>query len=151
MKVQDLMSTPAYTCGHTSHIDEAARLMRDNDVGSIPVTDASGRLKGVITDRDVSMAAYSKAKRLAEIPVRSVMSTPVHSCDAQDDVATAVNRMRDAKTRRLPVTDGNQRVVGVFSLDDAARGVARSGGDSAAVTTAVAQALATRSKLPATP
>ena len=147
MKVRELMSTPARTCGADATANDVAKLMWDHDIGAVPIVDAGGKLQGLITDRDVSMAAYTKGKKLAEIPATSAMSAPAFSCKVEDDIAKVVKQMRDYRTRRMPVIDENQVVLGVISLDDAAQSISRSKGtQSADFTLAVTQALATRSK-----
>jgi CBS domain-containing protein len=122
MKVSQLMSRGAVCCPSTSNLSEPARLMWDKDVGFVPIVDpVSGALEGVVTDRDICMAALTKGRPLHEIPVGDVMQKNVHFCSESDHVARVESIMRDHKLRRVPVVDASQRVVGVVALNDLAR------------------------------
>jgi CBS domain-containing protein len=122
MRVSELMSTPARSCSVTSSVQEAARLMWEFGVGTVPVVDPENRLVGVITDRDVGMAAYSKGRALSEIAVEIVMSAPAFSCVVNDEMRDVVTRMLSHQHRRMPVVNEHHEVVGLISLDDAQQG-----------------------------
>lgn len=81
MKVEQLMTRNPKTCGPDEPLEAAARLMWDHDVGCVPVVD-KGQVVGMITDRDVCMAAYIEGARLNTVPVSRAMSTTVRSCKA---------------------------------------------------------------------
>jgi CBS-domain-containing membrane protein len=95
--------------------------MWENDCGCVPVVDAAGRVVGMLTDRDVCMAAYTQGRPLAEIPVSSAMSRSVVACGPDDTIATAEQRMRQHRVRRLAVVDDEGRIAGILSLSDIAR------------------------------
>jgi CBS domain-containing protein len=99
--------------------------MWDCDIGSVPVIDEAERVVGMITDRDICMAAYTRDQRLAEISVDQAMSRKVFSCRPDEDIEIAERLMQKEQIRRLPVTDYNQRLVGVVSLNDIVREAAR--------------------------
>jgi CBS domain-containing protein len=122
MRVEELMAKEVRTCGPDDPINEAARIMWEADCGCVPVVER-GRLVGMLTDRDACMAAYTKGRGFLEIPVREAMSRAVRTCSPGDDVESALETLREAKVRRLPVVDENCRLVGLFSLSDAARAV----------------------------
>jgi CBS domain-containing protein len=118
--VADVMTRAPATCSPGASLADAARIMWDRDCGFVPVTDDSGSLRGVVTDRDACMAAFTRGLPLAAIPVGTAMSGDVASVREGDSVAHAHDLMRTRRVRRLPVLDGRDRVVGVLSLNDLA-------------------------------
>lgn len=125
MKVQSLMTRNPKYCHTGDALKVAAQVMWDCDIGSVPVIDPAERVVGMITDRDICMAAYTRDQRLAEISVDHAMSRKVFSCRPDEDIETAERLMKNEQIRRLPVTDYNQRLVGVVSLNDIVREAAR--------------------------
>ncbi len=121
MKVKTLMTTRVVTCAEYNTLNTAAQLMWENDCGCLPVVDREGRLIGIVTDRDVCMAAYIQGAQLNGVPVVSAMSRKVISCKPDDDVLAAELMMRQNKVRRLPVMRPDRRLAGIISLDDIAR------------------------------
>lgn len=121
MHIREVMSHPAVTCPLDSTADAPARLMWEYDCGVIPLVDQDGRLAGVITDRDLCMAALTQNKPLAEIRSSSAMARKVVSCHADDSIETVELLMRDSQIRRVPVIDNEGRPIGVFSMNDLAR------------------------------
>lgn len=128
MQVEHLMSRVVYSCAASDSLSRAAELMWDHDCGCVPVVDSEHTLVGIITDRDIAMAAYTKGKRLSEVSVGEVMTRDVHVCLEADDVAVAQGRMRQYQLRRLPVTDSTRYLVGLVSLNDLAKQAARERG-----------------------
>jgi CBS domain-containing protein len=123
MRVEEVMSKSVRTCGPDDSLSEAARLMWEADCGCVPVV-KDGRLVGVLTDRDACMGAYTRGRSLHEVRVRESMSRAVRTCRPSDRVEAALETLREAKVRRLPVVDERCQVVGMFSLSDAARAIA---------------------------
>lgn len=121
MRIKDIMSHPAVTCPEESCLDQAARLMWEFDCGIIPLVAGNGHLAGVITDRDICMAALTQGKPLHQIPVSSAMAKQVASCRADDRVESVEEMMRESQVRRVPVLDADGYVVGVIALNDLAR------------------------------
>jgi CBS domain-containing protein len=117
MKVQDAMTRNVATCNQGDALNRAAQLMWECDCGGIPVLDDKGTVSGIITDRDVCMASYTRGLPLHDIRVRDAMSTVVHACGPEDSIESALALMKQNKIRRLPVTDGG-RAVGMLSLSD---------------------------------
>ncbi len=99
--------------------------MWEFDCGMIPVVNDDGRLAGVVTDRDICMAAYMQGRPLRTIPVASAMAKQVVASHTDDSIEAAEGLMRDNQIRRLPVLDRDGRPVGVVSLNDLARLAAR--------------------------
>ena len=103
MTVGDLMTRDVKTCGCQDGLDVAARLMWANDCGSVPVVDENGRIVGMLTDRDICMAALTQGGPLTHLCVANAMANVVYSCLPEDSLATAEDLMRDHQIRRLPV------------------------------------------------
>lgn len=121
MKVSQLMTTDARACWSNESLDHAARLMWERDCGSLPVLDQNGRVLGMITDRDVCMAAYTQARLLGQIPVSEAMSRELHSCGPDEDLDEVEKIMRDHQVRRLAVVDEKGHLRGIVSLADIAQ------------------------------
>jgi CBS domain-containing protein len=121
MRVTELMSKPAYTCNVNDSAVVAAQIMWDRDCGVVPIVDDGGRICGVVTDRDLCMAALFKGKPLSEIPVSDAMSHEVFACHPDDDIAKAEHLMGAQQVHRLPVIDDHQSPVGMLSLSDVVR------------------------------
>jgi CBS domain-containing protein len=120
MKVEQLMTRDVKTCAPQDSLSRAAQLLWENDIGALPVVDGEGRVVGMVTDRDVCMAAYFKGRPLAEIRVDETMARKVYSCLSADPVGDAERMMRGYQIRRLPVMDSGSRLVGMLSLNDLA-------------------------------
>lgn len=121
MQAKELMSVQPRSVRTTERLDAAARVLWENDCGFCPVVDASGALVGVLTDRDLCMAAYTQGRLLGEIPVGTVMSRTVRTCRAEDSVAAVLQTMQQAQVHRLPVVDARGVLVGVVSTNDLVR------------------------------
>jgi CBS domain-containing protein len=125
MRIADVMSRPAVTCPTGAGLDAAARLMWEFDCGIVLVVNDDGRLAGVVTDRDICLAAYMHRKPLHLIPLAKTMVKQVISVHPDDDVRTAEFLMRDNRIRRLPVIDAAGHPAGVISVDDLVQLAAR--------------------------
>jgi CBS domain-containing protein len=118
VKVADLMTREVRVCTIHDSLNAAARIMWDNDCGCAPVIDGHGRVVGIVTDRDICMAAYTQGLPLEAIPVERVMSARVITCARGDDLETAHRLMRTHEIHRLPVVDSRGRPVGILSMSD---------------------------------
>ncbi len=125
MKVAELMTSNVKTCWQGDSLDKAARTMWDNDCGCLPVVDQDNRIVGILTDRDIAMAAYAQDLPLRAMRAEDAMTRAVVSCSADDEIGTAEEVMRQNKVRRVPVTDPERRPVGILSLNDLARVASR--------------------------
>lgn len=121
MQVQEIMSKPAVTCRPSDTLNTAAQRMWEHDCGAIPVVHDNGSITGVITDRDICMAAYTQGRALSEIPVSSAMAKQVFSCRAGDSIESVDRLMADKQIRRVPVLDASERPIGIVSVNDLAR------------------------------
>jgi CBS domain-containing protein len=121
MKVEDIMNTTPATCLKHESLRDAVRVMRENDCGWVPVVSKANKVVGVITDRDVCMAAYATDARLGDIAIEGAMSTNVRSCHPDDRLENAEALMRNYRVRRLAVVNEEDELVGLLSLSDMAR------------------------------
>lgn len=142
MKIADLMTRDVLTCNLSDTLNRPAQLMWEGDVGWIPVLDGTARVIGVVTDRDLAMAAYLQGRPLNAIPVQTVMTRQIVTCKPGDDLSAALRQMRTQQVRRLPVVDVAGRLVGVVALNDIVRRGATEPGKAAAREHEVATAMA---------
>lgn len=118
MTVRELQTSDVKSCGRDTDLATVAKLMWDGDCGVVPVVTEDRKVIGMITDRDICMAAYTQGQRLGDIRVRAAMSGACHTAGPHDPVASAERTMQDNEVRRLPVVDEVGRVVGIVSLAD---------------------------------
>ena len=128
MNASALMTPAVQTCGENENLHRVAQLMWEADCGVVPVVDADGRVIGIVTDRDIAMAAYTQGRPLSQIPVSSAMAKQVHGVREGDALEVVEALMRRAQVRRVPVLDGDGRLRGILSLNDLARHAHRSPG-----------------------
>ena len=105
MNAAEIMITEPATCRITDTINRAAELMWERRTGCVPVLDDAGRVVGVLTDRDVCIAAYTQGRPLHDVPVTTGMSRPALSCRAATTLEDAENLMMAHGVRRLVVLD----------------------------------------------
>jgi CBS domain-containing protein len=118
MNVAEVMTRDVRTCAAHVSLDVAARAMWEGGVGCTPVVDHDRTLVGMITDRDVCMAAHTQGLPLVAMTVSDTMSRDPVTLAESSDLAQAATLMRDRHVRRLPVVDENGRLVGMLSLAD---------------------------------
>jgi CBS domain-containing protein len=117
-KVRDAM-TPGVQClTRSQSLADAARLMRENDVGAAPVTDG-GLMVGMLTDRDIVVRAVAEGRDPNTATVGEIASDDVLSVDPDEDLDTALRLMAEHQVRRLPVVAGG-RVAGMLAQADVA-------------------------------
>lgn len=120
MKVKDVMTKDVRICGINDDLSTAARTMWMRSCGALPVVAKDGSVVGVITDRDICIAAGSKNRESSRISVSEVMTRALYSCSPDADVREALRIMREKQVRRLPVLGANGKLCGILSLDDVA-------------------------------
>ncbi len=118
MKVRDIMTIEVATASPQATLDDIAKIMRDEDVGAIPVVE-DGELTGIVTDRDIVIRCNAEGKAPAEITVEEVITGGLETVDPETDVEDASRLMSERQIRRLPVVD-NGELVGMVSLGDIA-------------------------------
>jgi CBS domain-containing protein len=99
-----------------------ARLMKENDIGPVPIVedDKSKRLVGIVTDRDLAIKVVAAGRDPQTTPVREVMTTTVITCRVDDDVETALDAMSTQQLRRIPVVEDGNKLVGIIAQADIA-------------------------------
>lgn len=125
MLVRDFMTRDVQTCRSYESLNAAAHKMWEADIGAIPVLDDKDRVVGMLTDRDVCMAAYTQGRPLRELVIAESMSRSLVTCAPTDTLARAEELMREHAIRRLPVVDEGRHVIGIVSMNDLARAVSR--------------------------
>lgn len=118
MKVKEVMSTNPKACTLTDTLSAAAGLMWENDCGILPVVAEGGKVVGLITDRDICMAANLKNQRLSNLAVGDVISGDVYACKPEEDIRSALKIMQENKVRRLPVIATDGTLQGILSMND---------------------------------
>jgi CBS domain-containing protein len=130
MTAKNLMTSDVKSCSPDTDLASVAKIMWDRDCGSVPVVNEERKVTGIITDRDICIAAATRSTAPANIRVRDVMTGHVSTCSPDDDVRTVLNTMKKGRIRRLPVVDQQQRLVGIISTNDlVARAECRTGAD----------------------
>jgi CBS domain-containing protein len=123
MRVDDRMTRTIVSCDPTDDLATAASRLWENDCGSLPVLDDRGHVVGMLTDRDICMAAMFSGKPLGELRVAAVMTKDVATVREHDSLRDAEMIMRSRSVHRLPVVDDHQRVVGILACNDLLRWV----------------------------
>ena len=120
MKVRDAMTRGAECVRPDADLREAARKMRDLDVGPLPVCGDNDKLVGMVTDRDITVRAVAEGKDPTRTPVKDVMTDHISWCYEDDDVSDAARQMGEKQIRRLVVLNRDKKLVGIVSLGDLA-------------------------------
>ena len=132
MQVKEIMSADVATCRPDTNLSEVAKMMWDHDCGFVPVIDASGKLAGVVTDRDICIASATQGRAPQKISAAQVMhGAPVHTAIATDPVESVLATMTQAQVRRLPVLTDEGTLAGVVSMNDIALASSRRNGPAA--------------------
>ena len=119
MTVKEIMKKDVATCTPNDDVATAVKIMHDHKCGFVPVVDSHGLVAGVVTDRDLSIAAATEKHRTAEhIAVTDAMSHPVFSCFPDENLKVVLATMAKHHVRRLPVLDKHGHLQGVLSIDD---------------------------------
>jgi CBS domain-containing protein len=120
MKIEHLMTNDVRSCGPNDNLSLVAQAMWDGDCGCLPVVDAERRVVGMITDRDVCMAAHLRGAPLWSLTVSEVMSRVVYACRPTEKLSAATALMTEHRLRRLPVVDEQGRLTGLVTLSSLA-------------------------------
>jgi CBS domain-containing protein len=118
--IREVMTSNPRTIESGTPVAEAAKLMRDEDVGLAPVVEGD-RLVGTLTDRDIAIRVVAEGKDPASTPVREVASTDVVTVTPEQDLDEALSLMAQHQVRRVPVVEQDGRLVGVVAQADVAR------------------------------
>lgn len=126
-KCSDVMTRDPICCEPGESIPHAAQIMKQEDVGSVPVVDSqsSKRLVGIITDRDIVVKVIADGASIEHARVRDAMTGQPASCREDDDLDNAVRLMAERQVRRMPIVDSNGRLCGIIAQADVATRVHR--------------------------
>src|SRR5213592_1891584 len=118
--IRKVMTSNPSTIEPDKNVVEAAKIMKQEDAGVVPVTE-NGRLTGMVTDRDIAVRVVAEGKDPQATPVREVASKDLVTIDPQQDLDEALRLMTQHQIRRLPVVEEDGRLVGVVAQADVAR------------------------------
>lgn len=118
MRCREIMTSNVRTAAAETPLREVAALMREGDMGSVPVVD-SGKLVGIVTDRDIVVRAVAEGKG-PETPVGEAMTSEVFSVKPDDFVFEAIRLMGDRQVRRIPVVAEDGTLAGIIAIADVA-------------------------------
>jgi CBS domain-containing protein len=121
-KVREVMTDQPRCVTPETPVSEAARLMKSEDVGSLPILEGE-KVTGVVTDRDIVIRAVAEEKDPRGMPVREVASRDLVTIGQDEDLSEALKLMASHQVRRIPVVDQDDRLVGVVAQADVAREV----------------------------
>ena len=117
MNIRDVMTPNPRTIAPNDSIQNAARIMRDEDTGAVPVVE-NGRAVGIVTDRDIVVRAVAEDGQLNR-PIREIVTGSIVSATPDMSTREAAELMSEYQVRRLPVVE-NERLVGIVSIGDLA-------------------------------
>lgn len=120
MKVKDVMHRGATWVGPETPIGKIAKMMRDEDIGAVPIGE-DDRLIGMVTDRDIVCRGLAEGGDCAALTARDVLSKPILYCRTDEDVEDVVRIMEKNQIRRLPEIDEKKRLVGILAIGDIAK------------------------------
>ncbi len=117
LRVEDIMSKPPVTVTTNSTVDDAVKLMWEKQIGSVLVVDEDGKLRGIVTQRDVLYAGY-RGLCGKGILVTDIMTENPVTVKPDDTIEEAVKKMREADVSHLPVVDNEGKPIGVLAMRD---------------------------------
>ena len=118
MRCSEIMTKNVRTATRETSLREAAAIMRDSDVGAVPVVHG-GVLVGIVTDRDIVVRIVAEGKD-ATTPIDEAMTTELFTVTPDDFVFEAIRLMGDKQVRRVPVIDNNGALAGIIAMADVA-------------------------------
>lgn len=121
-KCSDVMTRNPVSARPDDTVASVARLMKENDIGPVPIVDdnKSKRLVGIVTDRDLAIKVVAAGRDPQSTPVSQVMTTNVITCHDDDDIETALDAMSTQQLRRIPVVDKGNMLLGIIAQADIA-------------------------------
>jgi len=122
MKCKEIMTKDPVCCLPDDEVQKAAKLMKDEDVGVIPIIEDEDTktLLGIVTDRDLALRVVAENRDIISTRIKDVMTTGAVSCRPDDDLQKALDAMEENQVRRIPVVDHNQTIVGIIAQADVA-------------------------------
>lgn len=120
IKCSRIMTGTVATASADSSVQEAAALLRDGDIGIIPIVDSEGVLVGVLTDRDIVVRAVADGLDITSTRVGEIMTRELFTASPDDFVFQAVRMMGEKQVRRIPIVESDGKLVGILSMADVA-------------------------------
>jgi len=120
MLCKDIMKKDVRCLDESASVQAAAQLMRDMNVGFVPICDRSGKVVGTLTDRDIAIRVAADGRSSAGCKVADVMTCEVVSARPDDDIAEVERQMADKRKSRIMIIDADEALIGVISLSDIA-------------------------------
>ena len=117
-RCREIMTRNVQTATREMSLREVAALMRDGDMGAMPIVEA-GKLVGIVTDRDIVVRAIAEGKR-AETAIGEVMTSEIFSVNENDFVFEAIRLMGDKQVRRVPIVNNAGELAGIIAMADVA-------------------------------
>lgn len=118
MKVKDAMKTDVVFCAPQDNLMKVAEMMRLRDCGAIPIMDDKKTVVGMLTDRDVCLAIAARNRKASDIKAEDLGRRKVISCDAEDDLESALRKMQKYQIKRLVVIEKSGELAGILSIAD---------------------------------
>ena len=118
MKVEEVMTRDVQCCSPETNLAAAAIQMWNGDFGALPIVDEDSRVVGMITDRDICIAAATNHQEISGIRVSDVATGKVQTCLPDSTVRDALRLLEQARVRRLPVVDEDNKLQGILSISD---------------------------------
>jgi CBS domain-containing protein len=122
--ISELMTRDVRIVSPDTTLQQAAQLLQELDIGSLPVCNGQ-RLLGMVTDRDITIRGTAAGLPPQSTPVKDVMTESVAYCLETDSVDDVMRKMGERQLRRMPVIDGERNLVGIVALGDLATNRAR--------------------------
>ena len=122
MKCKEIMTKDPVCCLPDDEVQKAAKLMKDEDVGVIPIIEdeETKSLLGIVTDRDLALRVVAEGRDVGSTRIKDVMTIGAVSCRPDDDLQKALDAMEENQVRRIPVVDNNRKIVGIIAQADVA-------------------------------
>jgi len=117
-KCREIMTRNVKTANRKTSLQDVAALMREGDMGAVPVVE-NGKLVGIVTDRDIVVRAVAEGKDVSTV-VGEVMTTEIFASKENDFVFEAIRLMGDKQIRRIPVINESSELVGIIAMADVA-------------------------------
>lgn len=119
---RDVMTPDPVCCAVSDTVDKAAQVMRNEDVGPVPVIEngQSKKLVGIVTDRDLAIKVVAEGRDPRSTRIQDVMTRDPLTCRADDDIQKAMDAMASAQVRRIPVVDSSNNIIGIIAQADVA-------------------------------
>jgi CBS domain-containing protein len=119
-KCSEVMTKNPVCCLPNAPVTKAAQLMKSEHVGSIPVieNEETKKLVGIVTDRDLALKIVAEGLDAKSTKVEAVMTRKVVTCSAEDDLQKAVDAMSENQLRRIPIVDGDNKILGIIAQAD---------------------------------